>query len=129
MLALKKKKEQEAKLAAEAPPAEGKISLLGIGGVKQTNGGGEATTGKKRTPGEIRIQKGEPYNGTCNRVNIADCLLLVCCIELCSCRCDMLLLYSSLLTSFFLLLSCSLSVSTRYIVSYILICPLLHLHL
>ena len=65
MLALKKKKEQEAKAKAEAeasgntsaqePPATQKVSLLGVGGKKKaTNGGG----GKKRSPGEIRIQKG-----------------------------------------------------------------------
>ena len=79
MLALKKKREAEAKAAAEAAAsgaastnpssapssagestssaADNKVSLLGIGGKKKTkeNGGG----GKKRTPGEIRIQKGE----------------------------------------------------------------------
>jgi hypothetical protein len=78
MLALKKKREAEAKAAAEAAStaaasttpssapssagestssADNKVSLLGIGGKKKTkeNGGG----GKKRTPGEIRIQKGK----------------------------------------------------------------------
>lgn len=79
MLALKKKREAE-KLAAEAtaaatpspsasdapsapPAASTKVSLLGIGGRKTgTNGiaakNGDSGTAKKRTPGEIRIQKG-----------------------------------------------------------------------
>lgn len=60
MLALKKKREEEKK-AAETAAAEGgeKVSVLGIGGKKQTknNGDGAAPT-KKRSPGEIRIQKG-----------------------------------------------------------------------
>ena len=68
MLALKKKREAEAaakKLEepVEAAPEEGggggKVSLLGIGGQKKTKSAdGAANTGKKRTPGEIRIQKG-----------------------------------------------------------------------
>jgi hypothetical protein len=79
MLALKKKREAEAKAAAEAstnpssaPSSAGestsssiaanndnanKVSLLGIGGKKKEKNGGGGT--KKRTPGEIRIQKGE----------------------------------------------------------------------
>jgi hypothetical protein len=75
MLALKKKREAEAKQAAEAAAvaqAESasnveseamqvdsveKISLLGIGGKKAVKNGGDAKV-KKRTPGEIRIQKG-----------------------------------------------------------------------
>jgi len=62
MLALKKKREAEAKAAAESPPAEeppksGKVSLLGIGGKKKTKSSENGT--KKRSPGEIRIQKGE----------------------------------------------------------------------
>ena len=89
MLALKKKREAEAKAAAEAaagaastnpssaPSSAGestssavdnKVSLLGIGGKKKTkeNGGG----GKKRTPGEIRIQKGE----FCDRSLFSNCV-------------------------------------------------------
>jgi hypothetical protein len=79
MLALKKKRETEAKQAAEAAAAaaeaqgkEGgeaeatqgepveKVSLLGIGGKKKSKNGGGGPDGKvkKRTPGEIRIQKG-----------------------------------------------------------------------
>jgi hypothetical protein len=69
MLALKKKREAEAaakKLEepVEAAPEEGgggggKVSLLGIGGQKKTKSAdGASNTGKKRTPGEIRIQKG-----------------------------------------------------------------------
>ena len=93
MLALKKKREAEAKAAAAAqasasavpssiPSSAGqstsstndngaataaptnKVSLLGIGGkktsVNEKNGGG-----KKRTPGEIRIQKGESGEVLC----------------------------------------------------------------
>ena len=71
MLALKKKREAEAKAAAEEAvrakeePTSGadesagqpeKVSLLGIGGKKQANS--KKSTGKKRSPGEIRIQKG-----------------------------------------------------------------------
>jgi hypothetical protein len=75
MLALKKKRE-EAKAAAEAAakdadadtptddsgvgthsPANNKVSLLGVGGKKQTKNGDSKAT-KKRSPGEIRIQKG-----------------------------------------------------------------------
>lgn len=37
---------------------EGGLSLLGIGG-KQIKTGNVKKTGKKRTPGEIRIQKGK----------------------------------------------------------------------
>eukprot|EP00339_Tiarina_fusa_P015245 CAMPEP_0117015584 /NCGR_PEP_ID=MMETSP0472-20121206/12423_1 /TAXON_ID=693140 ORGANISM="Tiarina fusus, Strain LIS" /NCGR_SAMPLE_ID=MMETSP0472 /ASSEMBLY_ACC=CAM_ASM_000603 /LENGTH=214 /DNA_ID=CAMNT_0004719417 /DNA_START=49 /DNA_END=693 /DNA_ORIENTATION=- len=68
MLALKKKREaekkekEEAAKAAEsagvATPAEapgGQVSLLGIGGKKTTKK--EETTGTKKSPGEIRIQK------------------------------------------------------------------------
>jgi ubiquitin-conjugating enzyme E2 M len=73
MLALKKKREAEkkekeeaAKAAAaggaEAPPAGGgaaggQVSLFGIGGEKKTKKGEENGSGKKRSPGEIRIQK------------------------------------------------------------------------
>lgn len=77
MLALKKKREAEAKAKADeeaamatttgdevsqtpgtAPAA--KVSLLGIGGKKKkADGIGGATGQKKRSPGEIRIQKGE----------------------------------------------------------------------
>ena len=44
----------------EAEPKEesGGLSLLGIGG-KQIKGGAAKKGGKKRTPGEIRIQKGK----------------------------------------------------------------------
>ena len=71
MLALKKKREEEKKRAeAEAAKAaaEGgesgageakKVSLLGVGGKKTKNENGTGSTGKKRTPGEIRIQKGK----------------------------------------------------------------------
>ena len=72
MLALKKKREAEAKAKAAAAaageqaeqptsaPAEEKkkVSLLGVGGKKKKDSG-ESKGGKKRTPGEIRIQKGE----------------------------------------------------------------------
>mmetsp|Transcript_15309 Transcript_15309/g.21321 ORF Transcript_15309/g.21321 Transcript_15309/m.21321 type:complete len:224 (-) Transcript_15309:103-774(-) len=77
MLALKKKREAEAKAKAEeakakataaaaedvntaSKPEEGsqKVSLLGIGGKKKTKLVEESSSaGKKRTPGEIRIQK------------------------------------------------------------------------
>jgi hypothetical protein len=71
MLALKKKREAEAKAKAEEaarakeePPADNggeakteKVSLFGIGGEKK-NKNGDGKTGKKRSPGEIRIQKG-----------------------------------------------------------------------
>lgn len=66
MLALKKKREAEKKAAEEAAgggaaaPAAATVSLLGVGGKKQTgrNGDSANSNGKKRTPGEIRIQKG-----------------------------------------------------------------------
>jgi hypothetical protein len=77
MLALKKKRETEAKQAAEAAAAAAaeakdnggggeamqvesveKVSLLGIGGKKKSKNGGPEAKVKKRTPGEIRIQKG-----------------------------------------------------------------------
>ena len=68
MLALKKKREIEKKEAEEAAkndtgaasPASGpagQVSLFGIGGEKRTKKGGPV--GKKRSPGEIRIQKGK----------------------------------------------------------------------
>ncbi|KAL3920414.1 MAG: hypothetical protein SGARI_006951, partial [Bacillariaceae sp.] len=65
MLALKKKREAEKEKAEEeaaaAPadtPSDGdKVSLFGIGGQKKTKKGAQA--GTKKTPGEIRIQKGE----------------------------------------------------------------------
>jgi hypothetical protein len=69
MLAIKKKREQEKKAAAAAAaaaateakdaPAEKKtqkVSLLGIGGKKKE--GSNSKGGKRRTAGEIRIQKG-----------------------------------------------------------------------
>jgi len=69
MLALKKKREAEKKAAEEAAAngdttaasaPQATVSLLGVGGKKQANKNGDsaATNGKKRTPGEIRIQKG-----------------------------------------------------------------------
>jgi ubiquitin-conjugating enzyme E2 M len=65
MLALKKKREAEKKEAEEAakdraasPAAvSGQVSLFGIGGEKKTKKDG-GQQGKKRSPGEIRIQKG-----------------------------------------------------------------------
>ena len=70
MLALKKKREAERKEAEEAKnnaaiageatgPAVpgGTVSLFGIGGEKKTKKG--EGQGKKRSPGEIRIQKGK----------------------------------------------------------------------
>lgn len=71
MLALKKKREAEAKkaaeeakqqaeqpTAAESPGDQQKVSLLGIGGKKMVKNGDSGRSGKKRTPGEIRIQTG-----------------------------------------------------------------------
>lgn len=76
MLALKKKREAEAKAKEEAEAAAAasdsasasgassasgpqKVSILGIGGKKKKDSGKDgASGGKKRTPGEIRIQKG-----------------------------------------------------------------------
>jgi hypothetical protein len=71
MLALKKKREAEKKQAeaessaagAASPAAEepkssgGQVSLFGIGGEKKSKKSEQ--TGLKKTPGEIRIQKGE----------------------------------------------------------------------
>ena len=78
MLALKKKREAEAKARADeeaaaqaagavqtpgtapsAADASKKVSLLGVGGKKKRTGGAGANGQKKRSPGEIRIQKGE----------------------------------------------------------------------
>ena len=66
MLALKKKREAERKAkeeaaknneaAAAAPATPGQVSLFGIGGEKKTKKG--ETQGIKKSPGEIRIQKG-----------------------------------------------------------------------
>ena len=70
MLALKKKREEQRKAAEEAAKAEaaspsvsapangegGQVSLFGIGGQKKTKKGEQM--GTKKTPGEIRIQKG-----------------------------------------------------------------------
>jgi hypothetical protein len=62
MLALKKKKEAAAAAAAAAGPDEPasapKVSLLGIGGKKTSKSTENGSNSKKRTPGEIRIQKG-----------------------------------------------------------------------
>ena len=75
MLALKKKREAEKKQAEEdaakaeaaasatpgaaspAPAAAGQVSLFGIGGEKKSKKGEQQ--GAKKTPGEIRIQKGK----------------------------------------------------------------------
>lgn len=86
MLALKKKREAEAKAAkeggsdamevdenkaktgAEAPEnnSSNKVSLLGIGGKKSKSKNGDSKgKSKKRTPGEIRIQKGK----SCGEMN------------------------------------------------------------
>jgi hypothetical protein len=84
MLALKKKREAEKKQAEEAAKAEaaasstpgaaspapaapaatsgGQVSLFGIGGEKKSKKGEQA--GTKKTPGEIRIQKGKFRNPT-----------------------------------------------------------------
>ena len=74
MLALKKKREAEAKAKAEADgsgsavqspgtapsSSSNKVSLLGaVGGKKKKSDGTGSGGTKKRTPGEIRIQKGE----------------------------------------------------------------------
>lgn len=80
MLALKKKREAEAKAKAEAEAAAAaspggkdgasaqapeKVSILGIGGKKKKDSGKDGAGGKKRTPGEIRIQKGKTtFNAT-----------------------------------------------------------------
>lgn len=67
MLALKKKREAEKKQQeedaknAEANGGEtsnggGQVSLFGIGGMKKTKKG--ESTGTRKTPSEIRIQKG-----------------------------------------------------------------------
>ena len=81
MLALKKKRETEAKAKAEAEAAAAaspgggaaeKVSILGIGGKKKKDGGkGGAGGSKKRTPGEIRIQKGETEHACVSYVS--DC--------------------------------------------------------
>ena len=95
MLALKKKREAQRKAAeeaakaeaaspaasapADAPPAEkaaegasagGQVSLFGIGGQKKTKKG---ESGTKKTPGEIRIQKGM---SSCRILVLPLCLLL-----------------------------------------------------
>jgi hypothetical protein len=55
MLALKKKREADAADAASGAP---KVNLLGVGGNK-VKSSSTASAGKKRSPGEIRIQKGK----------------------------------------------------------------------
>mmetsp|Transcript_11953 Transcript_11953/g.17539 ORF Transcript_11953/g.17539 Transcript_11953/m.17539 type:complete len:206 (-) Transcript_11953:2450-3067(-) len=59
MLALKKKKEAAALAVATQEPGEQKVSLLGGIGGKKTSKSNDGANGnsKKRTPGEIRIQK------------------------------------------------------------------------
>ena len=78
MLALKKKRADEAKARAEeeaaeaaagavqtpgtAPSASNKVSLLGVGGRRRKESDKAGTNGgKRRSPGEIRIQKGEEF--------------------------------------------------------------------
>ena len=85
MLALKKKREAEKKAAEEAaknqaspvespaaaPSPGGQVSLFGIGGQKKTKKG--EGQGTKKSPGEIRIQKGNSIR--CNKLV---CRLLWC---------------------------------------------------
>ncbi len=49
--------EANGKCDDQSAPQQGGLSLLGIGG-KQIKAGTAKKAGKKRTPGEIRIQKG-----------------------------------------------------------------------
>lgn len=60
MLALKKKREDEAKAIKDSNATQDvqKISLFGVGGKNKTKSTDSSATAKKRTPGEIRIQKG-----------------------------------------------------------------------
>ena len=74
MLALKKKREAEKKAAEEAAKAaaeagtaaqapanaSGQVSLLGIGG-KSTKNKKDENSGTKKSPGEIRIQRGQCF--------------------------------------------------------------------
>mmetsp|Transcript_17567 Transcript_17567/g.47885 ORF Transcript_17567/g.47885 Transcript_17567/m.47885 type:complete len:213 (+) Transcript_17567:72-710(+) len=66
MLALKKKREAEKKAQQEQAATGGganaaqepaKVSLLGVGGKKTVKNDDGESSGKKRSPGEIRIQK------------------------------------------------------------------------
>jgi hypothetical protein len=66
------KESSEEPMAVES--SEGKVSLLGIGG-RQIGGAGTKPAGKRRTPGEIRIQKGllllqTPYRAQPLPVNV-----------------------------------------------------------
>lgn len=67
--------DEETSTNAAAPPqageekASGKLHVLGIGGRRAKRGGSKAT-GTKKTPGEIRIQKGETW---CSHVD--------CCVQ------------------------------------------------
>ena len=91
MLALKKKREAEKKAAEEAAkaaaesgtatpaqaPSGGQVSLLGIGGKATTKK--EEQTGTKKSPGEIRIQRGKfPYS---KRTNFEFCFCFCRAIE------------------------------------------------
>jgi len=92
MLALKKKREAEAKAKAEAEAAAAaspgggaaaqapeKVSILGIGGKKKKDGGKDGAGGsKKRTPGEIRIQKGETDHACVSYVSVCGATHLFC---------------------------------------------------
>jgi hypothetical protein len=102
MLALKKKREAEKKQAEEAAKAEaaavassktvespagaaapsatggsggGQVSLFGIGGEKKSKKGEQ--TGMKKTPGEIRIQKGK-FLYTCQLFVVVLCGVVWC---------------------------------------------------
>lgn len=59
------------KAGEEKEKAGGKLHVLGIGG-RRAKRGSAKTTGTKKTPGEIRIQKGEPgqhMRRSCGMVN------------------------------------------------------------
>ena len=100
MLALKKKREAEAKAKAEAEAAAAaspdgkqdgasaqapeKVSILGIGGKKKKDSGKDGAGSKKRTPGEIRIQKGEAVvNCMTNAFHVSYFVGLLCLSFLC----------------------------------------------
>lgn len=101
MLALKKKREAEAKAKAEAEaaaiagggsnavqspgtapsaPSSNKVSLLGaVGGKKKRSDNSSISGAKRRTPGEIRIQKGKaPLFWFCLRVEAAAVYMNIC---------------------------------------------------
>lgn len=65
---------------AETPASsesEGKVSLLGIGG-RQIGSTAAKSTGKRRTPGEIRIQKGKA-------LSLCPCCVLCVLLWVCVC--------------------------------------------